>query len=765
MSLSVASCGKSTLYAGLVGLLILLVAQGCGPVVSSEAPSLPGDGTANLAKVRDTGGAAKAAEVDPWQDKELIEAPSAQAPKAVPLPSTERFTLKNGLEVIAVHDASLPVVAMQVAIKAGMRNDPREQVGLADLVAQGLARGTKQRSAARIASEIEAVGGTLQSSASYEAILLSCKSLAKDRLTCLNLVPDLLVNSNFPDSEMDIVRRNLLADVRQRLDDAAQLASAHFQSALWGEGHIRGSIMSAATIDAIAHKDLVEWHKRWVHPNNAILAISGDFDASKLKAELERGFAKWKPQTLPSASKQTLPVVQGLKIRLIDKPGQTQSHIRIGHLGLAHRSEDFYRALVFNHALGGGQFSSRLMKIVRSAEGKAYTASSTFDRNLEVGAFVAASFTRSAETLATVKLMQEVIAVMDSDGPTEKEVSSAITNIAGSYATRFETAGDVANALLAAEMHGLGADYVSNFPLAVAAVTRDQAAAAAARILDPVNAVLVIVGDASVVEPQLRTMGLRYEVIPHTAPVSDWERNAKTDALKNADDPERQAAARKLLKDALDAKGGKRLVKLKTFRWAGDATLNVPNGALAASVEKRFSAPDKLRLDMKIPSEKLQIATVLSSASGWAQEQGPGGSKAREFSAAERAALSAQLWREADLVLLRSADPGIVVRPLGERSVGSVSSQAIEVAKADGSLTVTLLIDPKSKLLLGMDYSDQGLNTKERFADYKKVQGVQVAYTRSTKSEQVDLDVKIKSFAIDEAIAPSLYVLPTEAAK
>lgn len=750
----------------LVGLMFLLVASGCGPTVSREVPGLPGDGTANLGKARDTGGTSESAEVDPWQDKELIEVPSAQTPSAVPLPTIERFTLKNGLEVIAVQDASLPVVAMQVAIKAGTRNDPREQVGLADLVAQGLSRGTKQRSAARIASEIEAIGGNLQSDASYEATLLSCKSLAKDRSTCLKLVPDLLVNASFPDSEMDIVRRNLQAEVRQRLDDAGQLASAHFQSALWGDGHIRGSIMSAGTIDAISRNDLVEWHKRWVRPNNAILAISGDFDSSKLKAELERGFSSWKPQELPSASKQTVPSLQGLKIRLVDKPGQTQSHIRIGHLGLAHRSEDFYRAMVFNYALGGGQFSSRLMKVVRSAEGKAYTASSTFDRNLEVGAFVAASFTRSAETLATVKLMQKVIASMDSDGPTAKEVSSAITNIAGSYATRFETAGDVANALLAAQMHGLDADYVKNFPLAIAAVTRDQAAAAAGRILDPVNAVLVIVGDASVVEPQLRSLGLGYEVVPHTAPISDWERNAKADAQSNVDDPERQAAARKLLKEALDAKGGaKRLGKLKTFHWRGDATLNVPTGKLAASVEKRFSAPDKLRLDMKIPSEKLQIATVLTSTSGWAQEQGPDGTRAREFTPDELAALSAQVWREADLVLLRSAEPTIVVRPLGECTVGSTPCQAIELAKADGSQAVTLLIDPKSKLLLGMDYSDQGMNTKERFLDYKNVRGVQVAHTRSTKSEQVDLTVTIKSFAIDEAIAPTLYLLPQEAGK
>src|SRR5690606_24766397 len=107
------------------------------------------------------------------------------------------------------------------------------------------------------------------------------------------------------------------------------------------------------------------------------------------------------------------------------------------------------------------------------------------------------------------------------EGPTDTEVAAAITNIAGSYATRFETASDFANALLAAELHDLDAGYVSDFPLAVAGVDRESATAAAQRVLDPSDVVLVIVGDAKQVGPQLKAAGWKYETVAFTEPISD----------------------------------------------------------------------------------------------------------------------------------------------------------------------------------------------------------------------------------------------------
>ncbi len=743
-------------------MLAAAMALACGPTASTLAPDLPGDGTDNLAAPKGSDVTVAPVEVDPWKGRTLIEAPKAASPTALALPTIARFTLKNGLEVIAVQDSSLPVTTMQLAVKAGTRHVPREKMGLAEFAAQSMTRGTKARNAARIAKEVEAIGGELQASASYEATLLSCKSLSRDMRTCLAVLPDVVTNANFPASEVDLVRRNLHASVRQRLDDAGQLASAHFQSALWGDSHIRGTVMSSATIDAISRDDLLAWHKAQVIPNNSVLAISGDFDATKVQADLERAFGRWKKAAVPAAPAVKMPETRGLRIRLVDKPGQTQSHIRIGNVGIAHGDSDFYAALAFNYSLGGGGFSSRLMKVVRSAEGKAYTASSRFDRNRERGDFVAATFTRSAETVATVKLMQEVIGTMAKEGPTADELADATTNISGSYAMRFETASDYASALLAADLHDFSDNYVSQYPLNVSKVTRSQAAKAAKRLLDPQSGVLVIVGDASIVGPQLASAGWGFETVSFRDPVSNWERAKPPEAIKSNDDPKAIAAAVKLLDEALVAKGGeKKLKAIKSIHWIGDAELKLPTGPVPAQVEKHIAPPGKFRFNMNIGGGQVKIVTALAGGKGWALEDTPGGKQVRDFAAPELAALSNQLWRDPEVVLLRHREKGAKISPLGERTVSGKTISAIGITSAE-SRSVILLIDTKSKLLVGLDYAEQGMKTSERYDDYKTVSGLQVAHTRSTKAPNVDLTIKLKQFDVGKPVPATLFARPAD---
>ncbi len=748
----------------LIGFFLAGLLLSCGSNQSSIVPGLPGDGTSNLAPGKTSLVPVVPEVIDLWEDKELIAAPAAKAPAALDLPKVLHFTLKNGLEVIAVQDSALPVATLQVAIKTGKREAPRTKVGIADFTAQAMTRGTKSRDAARIAKEVESIGGRLQASASYEATLFSCKSLSKDLKTCLTILPDIMMNPKFPESELELLRRNMHATVRQRLDDAGQLASEHFQSALWGDDHVRGWVMSDRTIDSIGRSDLVDWHKRWMLPNNAVLAISGNFDAAKIQTSLERAFGRWRKGSVPGSSALATPKLQGLRIRLVDKPGQTQSHIRVGHFGIAHGDANFYAATAVNYTLGGGQFSSRLMKVVRSAEGKAYTASSRLDRNRETGTFVAGTFTRSAETVATIKLMLQVLREMAATGPSEEEVASAITNIAGSYATRFETAGDVASALLAADLHGFNDQYVSRYPLNIAKVTKSQATAAAAKVLDPVNFVMVITGDAKVVGPQLKAAGWGYDLVSHTDPVSNWERKAQEVTSSQSSDPAAIAAATKLLEAALAAKGGaKRLQSLKSYLWSGNATLELPTGPIKAEVRKRYLTPDKLRLDMQIGGGSIKIATVLEGATGWAREEGPRGKQDRAFTPAELEALSTQLWRDSELVLLRHREAGAKVKASGTVTLEGKEVAAITVASANRS--VTLLIDAKTKLLVGMDYSDQGAKASERFSDYKKISGVMVAFSRSTKSALVDMKVVLKGMELNKGVAKSDFLRPAPAAQ
>ncbi len=725
----------------------------CGPKTRTQVtPVLPGDGDGNVAK---PGGDGKTKPVDdPWAGRtDLITTPATKKPAALDLPPIERFTLKNGLQVLVVKSDRLPVVSMQLAIKSGRADEPKGKLGVSSFVAGMLTKGTKKRDALAIAKAIDFVGGQLNANASFEATLVSCSTMAKDVGTCLSLVPDVLTQPSFPKDEMAKVREGLLAEVRQRLDDAGQLAGAHFQNLLWGEGHVRGWVTSDASIAAITRDDLVAWHKAWYSPSNALLAVSGDVDVPKLKKDLEKAFGVWKKKAVPKRVAYADPKLDKVKVRLVDKPKQSQTHIRVGHYGIPHTDPRFFESLVWNYALGGGAFSSRLMKVVRSEAGKSYGASSTFDRNLDRGSFVAATFTRNAEAIATAKLVIGELEKMQKKGPTEAEVADATANIAGSYALRYESADDVASALLAAELHGFGEEYLENYAVRIGAVDVAGARSAAKEILDPANFVIVLVGDAADLEPQLQKEGWRYEKVRFTDPIG------APSAEPRKVDAKAEQAARKLLDQALAAKG-KKVATLKTLKMVAKGTLTAQGMPLAVNISRTFQAPDKMRVDLEVdvPDMGVQkISYALDGDTGW--QRAPDGS-VDDIPAGEIAVLVEQRWHDPEFILTRHLEKGTVVTPLPDETVDGKTYAAVNLLSADGVSTATLYLDKKTKTLMKLAYPEGGRVTVDTFSDYKDVDGVKIAHKRVSESGGEAAELEIQSVEIDPKVDASVFTKP-----
>jgi zinc protease len=352
----------------LVVSLVLLAVTGCPKGPDAITPTLPGDGTTNVAKPAD---GAKAAD-DPWAGKtDLIDPPAAQPPAKLALPKITRFTLANGLPVMVIRDDRLPLVSMQLAVRAGRADEPRARLGVAEFTANMLVKGTKKRDALGIAKAIDFVGGTLSADASYEATLLRCSVLAKDLQTCLTMLPEIVTQPAFAAAEVEQMRGYMIAEVRQRLDDAGKLASAHMQNLLWGDEHVRGWVAGEEQIAALKREDLIAWHKAWFSPANAFLVVAGAVDPKKVQADLGRVFWAWKKTAVPPHPAFKTPTLSGTRIRLVDKPGQSQTHIRVGQYGIAHDDPRFFDTLVWNWSLGGGDFSSRLMRSSASPAARA----------------------------------------------------------------------------------------------------------------------------------------------------------------------------------------------------------------------------------------------------------------------------------------------------------------------------------------------------------------------------------------------------------
>ena len=182
-------------------LAVAALAAACGPKPTPDViPTLPGDGDSNVSKP--PAEVAPAAN-DPWTGRtDLIKPPAVKPPEPVALPAIERFTLPSGLQVIVVKNDRLPVVQMQLAIRVGRADEPLARLGVAELTANVLPKGTRKRDALALAKAIDFVGGAITADAGFEATWVTCSTLAKDTRTCLELVPEMLTQPSFAEAEL-----------------------------------------------------------------------------------------------------------------------------------------------------------------------------------------------------------------------------------------------------------------------------------------------------------------------------------------------------------------------------------------------------------------------------------------------------------------------------------------------------------------------------------------------------------------------------------
>jgi zinc protease len=735
-------------------VMALFVIAACGPKPPpSLNPVLPGDGDANVAKPTTP----KNKVDDPWTGKELISPPPVRPVAAVELPPMEEAKLSNGLPVYLIKSSRLPTVSIQLAIKAGRGAEPRARLGVAEITADMLVKGTQRRDAASLAKTIDSVGGTIAADATFEATLLSCAVLAKSTQTCLDLLPEMVTQPTFVDSELTKIKDRMIQAVRQRYEDPGTLASAHVQNLLWGNEHVRGWINSEASIAAIRREDVVAWHKAWFVPANAILVVSGDFDPKKMKADLERAFGGWKKGPVPPTPTYPEPGLAGIRIRLVDKPGMAQAHVRIAQFGIKHDDARFFDTLVWNHVL-----TTRLAHAARGDGTKPYAAASSFDRNMDRGSFVAQTFARSADAIALTKTLMAEIAKMHSDGPTKDEVTAAVANLAGTYEVRFQSAADVGAALVGAELHGYGQQYLQNYPIALGNVDPTSAKQTAGDILDPKNFVIVIVGDAKDLEPLMKKEGWRYEKLAFNEPIGTPIKEPEIPV-----DAKTSAVIKKIVDDAIAAKGGKdKLAAIKGMRMVATGTTVIQGHTIPVDVDRVFVLPDKIRIDATLhvpgPSGGTQDAIVIYAAdgkTGWRVQPSQNGPQLSDLAPGEIAQVDFERWREPELILLRALEPNAHLGLSADEVIDGKPHNVIKLGSPLG-IDISLYIDKKTKLVTRMLYSDSGISNTDDFGDYKDVSGIKIAHKRTSAAQGRTTTYSLTKVELDPKLEPDKFKKP-----
>jgi zinc protease len=408
-----------------------------------------------------------------------------------------RHVLANGLIVLLVENPSIPAVSLSVSVLTGARHEPEEKAGLAIMVSRLLDEGTKTRTSLEIAEAIESVGGTLDSDGSYERIVVSASVLKEDIDLGLELAADILINPIFPELFVEKEKSRTLSEIASAKDRPQVIAGWEFSELIYGKHPLhRPSHGYPQTVASLTRADLLEFHERFVVPNNAILSMVGDFHVADVLPRIERYFGKWpsKALTFPSCSKPLRQTDQ--RIKHIPMSAQ-QLNIYVGHLGIERSNPDYYALQVLDTILGGGAgFTARIPQRLRDELGLAYTtfASITASAGVDPGRFVSYIGTSPENMKPAIEGLVNEIRRIINEPVTDQELQDARDYLTGSFVFSFESSSQIARFLVHAEIYGLGFDYIDKYPEYIRAITTSEISRVARKYLDSENYTMVVVG-------------------------------------------------------------------------------------------------------------------------------------------------------------------------------------------------------------------------------------------------------------------------------
>ena len=407
-------------------------------------------------------------------------------------PRIEQWTAPTGAKVHFVASHELPIVDIQVDFAAGNATDPAGKSGLAGFTHGLLDAGAGNLDEQAISDRRADLGMILGGSVDEDRASLTLRTLsaARERDESVALLATVLARPVFPAEVLEREGVRAQASLRESLTKPATLAARAFNAAVYA-GHPYGTNADAETLAAITRDDLVAFHARYYSARNASIAIVGDLDratAEKIAIALTGN--------LPAGGEaETLPVPvqpRGSETRIANP--SAQAHILIGAPGVRRDDPDYFPLLVGNHVLGGGGFTSRLMREVREKRGLVYDIHSYFEPRRVAGPFQIGLQTKGSQSALALQVVRDTLAAFIAKGPTEQELRAARDNIANGFGLRLDSNAKILGYVSMIGFYGLPADWLERYPREVAAVSREAVRDAFMRRVHPDRLVTVIAG-------------------------------------------------------------------------------------------------------------------------------------------------------------------------------------------------------------------------------------------------------------------------------
>jgi zinc protease len=419
---------------------------------------------------------------------------------SIPGPETiTRSELDNGIVVLVRENHTSPAVVVNGYLHVGACDEGPKQAGLAAFVADGLMRGTVNRTFDQIYESLESVGASVGVSGVTHTTSFGSKSLAEDLSLTLDILADVVRHPAFPVDGVEKLRGEILTDLEERAHDTRRMASLAFYELAYPEAHpySRSITGYVETVGKLGRDDLAAFHAGGYGPQGMVIAVVGAIETAAALAQVEAAFGDWQAPTFERAPLPDAPRISEVRQRFVPIPGKTQSDVVLGYPGPARTEPGYLEAVVCNTILGLFGMMGRLGDNVREKQGLAYYSYSRVEGGPGPGAWRVIAGVNPANVEQAVDSIRDEVGRICAEPVGEDELADNKAFITGSLPLRLETNEGVARYLLDMERYDLGLDYLQRYDELINGITVEQVQAAAQRWLNPDAYALAIAGPPS----------------------------------------------------------------------------------------------------------------------------------------------------------------------------------------------------------------------------------------------------------------------------
>ncbi len=427
-------------------------------------------------------------------------------------PVPEKTTLKNGMVIYTLEDHELPLFTVHAVIKTGAIYEEEKKTGLASMTGSVMrAGGTKSMTWEEMDEKLEFIAGSVETSIGSDSGSASLSVMTKDIEEGLKIFSDVLMHPVFDQGKIDIAKHQAIEAIRRENDNPGHVARREFKRLLYRD-HPYGRKTTIESVSRITREGMIEFHKKYYHPNNVMLGISGDFKKDEILDKIRSVFKDWQRKEIDFPEVPAVKKDLSRSVNYVYKDVK-QSVIRLGHMGLDYRNPDHYAVILMNYILGGGSFQSRMMQDIRNDRGLAYSVWSYFQLGMrDIGVFASGSGTKLQSTVTVIRRMEDIIREMRENPVKDEELNNAKEYIINSFVFKFTSTARIVIRFLTFEYYGLSTDYLKTYLDNIRRVTKEDILRVARKYLKPDQTVILVVGNKEKFEAPLNEFGSVNEI-------------------------------------------------------------------------------------------------------------------------------------------------------------------------------------------------------------------------------------------------------------